>query len=127
MQRLDEQISASASPSSDDTGSAGVRRLMVAILGQKKVRYPLYKDTMTIGRSPDADIQVRQKWISRQHARIVMDENMVTIEDLGSKNGILINNKAVHAGELHDQDVVEIGDTQFQFIDLMQKPGLHVS
>lgn len=127
VQRLDEQISASSSPSSEDDGKPGARRLMVAFLGQKKVRYPLYKDSMTIGRSPDADIQVRQKWISRQHARIVMDDNMVMIEDLGSKNGILINNRAVHAGELHDQDVVEIGDTQFQFIDLMQKPGEHVA
>jgi len=127
VQRLDEQISASASPSDGAKGGAGIRRLMVAIHGQKKVRYPLYKDSMTIGRSPEADIQVRQKWISREHARIVMDDNTVRIEDLGSKNGILLNNQPVQAGELHNEDVVEIGDTQFQFIDLMEKPGEHAA
>lgn len=95
---------------------------MVALDGKRKVRYPLYKDSMTIGRSSKADIQVPQKWISRQHARIVMDDDTVTIEDLGSKNGILINKQAVYAGELHNKDVVEIGDTQFQFIDLMDRP-----
>ena len=124
VQRLDKQMSSGASTEENDAAAEQrTRRLMVAIQGEKKIRYPIYKDSMTIGRSPENDIQIRQKWISRQHARIVINDEAVTIEDMGSKNGILVNNKPISSGALNDQDMVDIGETRFQFVDLMHKPG----
>lgn len=129
VQRLDKQISASDKiPNSmPEAGPSRVRRLMVAVHDDKTIRFPIYKTCMTIGRSHHADIQVLERGISRRHARIVVDDTTVTIEDLGSKNGMLINNEPVHASELHNEDIVEIGGIQLQFVHLMDLPGAHAS
>ncbi|MGI9330597.1 MAG: FHA domain-containing protein, partial [Gammaproteobacteria bacterium] len=108
VQRLDKQMSNGPNTGGERaTARKQTRRLMVAIQGEQKIRYPIYKNSTTIGRSPESDIQIRQKWISRQHARIVISDEAVTIEDMGSKNGILVNNKPIRAGVLNDQDMVD--------------------
>jgi len=101
------------------TGGNGVTRLMVAMTGDEMMKFPIYKESMTIGRSTDNDIQLCWKYISRNHARIVCgNAGGATIEDLGSKNGIFVNNKPVDSIELHNGDSVEIGEVQFEYVEL---------
>jgi len=101
------------------TGSSGVTRLMVAMTGDEMMKFPIYKESMTIGRSTDNDIQLCWKYISRNHARIVCgNAGGARIEDLGSKNGIFVNNKPVDSFELHNGDFVEIGEVQFEYVEL---------
>ena len=48
-----------------------------------------------IGRAPDADLRIPSPKISRHHARIVVDGDAATVEDLGSKNGTFVGETPV--------------------------------
>jgi len=82
------------------------------------VRYPLAKQDLTIGRSRENDIRINSKYISRVHARIRCDGSRVTIEDVGSKNGFLVNSMPVTSHTLADGDELEIGERKFKYLDL---------
>ena len=43
-------------------------------------------------------------------------DGVVTIEDLGSKNGIFVNSVRVESQMLQHGDWVTVGETQFRFI-----------
>ena len=98
-----------------------VTRLMVAIDQNRAVKYPLYKGQMTIGRAPDSDIQIQRQHISRHHARLLNDEHHTFIEDLGSRNGVCVNALRIQQRQrLKNGDLIDIGKSQFQFVDLME-------
>ena len=71
---------------------------------------PLTAGTNLIGRDPDAEVWLDSANVSRRHARIVIDEQGVRLEDLGSKNGTLVGEQAL-AGPtpLSDGDRFTIG------------------
>ncbi len=58
---------------------------------------------LTIGRSPENDLQLDYRTISRHHARIrrVGSREEYVIEDLGSSNGTLVNDEVIEPGKLH--------------------------
>ncbi len=58
------------SPEDLQMGAAGPPRFMVAIAGNPSQTYTLTKDRYTIGRSPDNDIVIDSKIVSRSHARL---------------------------------------------------------
>jgi chromosome segregation ATPase len=100
-------------------------RFMVALNGQPDNEFPIEYGTITIGRSSGNDICLRHHFISRSHAKILTDANGSVIEDLGSKNGILVNAEPVRRRRLRHGDVVDIGEIQFKFIDPVSHPGNH--
>jgi len=63
-----------------------------------------------IGRSPDCELVIDSKDVSRKHARVYRDPSgKWIIEDLDSSNGIFVNGKSVESCALELGDVVEIG------------------
>jgi chromosome segregation ATPase len=82
-------------------------------------QYALTKPSMTIGRSSQCDIQVLTQFVSREHARLVVDRSHVLIEDLGSTNGVFVNSVRVDRQELRHGDLVTVGETQFRFLETM--------
>jgi DNA-binding winged helix-turn-helix (wHTH) protein len=63
-----------------------------------------------IGRDRDAVVWIDDESVSRRHARILIGEDGVTIEDLGSKNGTYVGGKRIRKPALlTDRDVVKIG------------------
>jgi hypothetical protein len=96
---------------------APTTHLLVYLDAEHPIKYPLYKDVMTIGRSENADIQIDGHFISRVHARILRAANKVTVEDIGSKNGISVNAENVTRRELKHGDVIGIGRLRFTFIE----------
>lgn len=80
--------------------------------------HPLTDETATIGRAVENDIVVTSKRVSREHARVRREGRRVTLEDLGSTNGTLLNDERVLAPvNLHDGDRISIGDVVFTFHD----------
>ena len=80
-------------------------------------RYFLDKDEQIIGRSDSAPICVDQESVSRKHARIVsMDEGSWRVIDLGSTNGTFVNDQPVADAELHNGDMVRVGQTIFKYL-----------
>lgn len=74
------------------------------------------KSEQIIGRSDSASIHVDQESISRQHAKILTDENRSRLVDLGSTNGTFVNEYKVSDVFLEDGDLVKIGQTIFKYL-----------
>jgi two-component system cell cycle response regulator len=64
-----------------------------------------------IGCAAEADIRVLDDGVSRRHARIVLDDEEVCIEDLESVTGTLLNGDRVRRVVLRDGDQIQIGST----------------
>lgn len=79
--------------------------------------------TYIVGKDPHlCDIVFQDLSVSRQHARLIVDDdNQVFIEDLSSRNGVLINGElASLRQQLSPQDLVALGTTSFLVIDREQ-------
>src|SRR5258707_1985382 len=70
---------------------------------------------VTIGRSPDCQIVLKDFGISRTHARLFADEEGVRIQDLKSKNGTQVNGVPVVEAPLKDGDRILLGKFQLAF------------
>ena len=72
--------------------------------------------TVSIGRTPDNDLQLEDREVSKHHALIKRGVFHYVIQDLGSHNGILVNGHRIKkkAG-LHRGDHIAIGPFQLHF------------
>jgi DNA-binding response OmpR family regulator len=74
-----------------------------------KGRWPLDKPVVTIGRWPDNDVVVDDRWVSRHHAQVQREGNQYVVEDRGSKNGTFVNGKRIlRPAALQDGDEVQV-------------------
>jgi FHA domain len=73
-----------------------------------------------VGRSPENDIYIRSKFVSRHHAQLISDEEGCLIEDLNSTNGVFIDDKQVRRYRLQDGDIVSLGIHQLVYRDLRE-------
>jgi DNA-binding winged helix-turn-helix (wHTH) protein len=63
-----------------------------------------------IGREPASTVLLDATGISRRHARILIDATRAVLEDLGSKNGTMLNDAPISRRvPLHDGDRIQIG------------------
>ena len=70
--------------------------------------YTLSSDVV-IGRRPECDILLKHVGVSRRHARIMMLDGCFYIEDLGSRNGTLVNGRPITMRvELREVDHIKI-------------------
>jgi type III secretion system YscD/HrpQ family protein len=79
--------------------------------------------TYILGKDPTlCDIAFQDLSVSRQHARLIVDEeNAIFIEDLGSRNGVLINGGLItEKHPVSSQDLIALGTTSFLMIDREQ-------
>lgn len=70
---------------------------------------------ITIGRSPECTVVVRDVLLSRRHCSIEPMLDRWVITDLGSKNGTFVEDKRIDRRTLEDGDVVRIGRTSVCF------------
>ncbi len=96
---------------------AGGNPLLICLTSDTPHRYPLTKRTTLIGRSSQCDIQILTHFVSREHARVIIGRGTVTIEDLGSTNGVFVNSVRIERHELRHSDIVTVGETQFRFLE----------
>ena len=72
------------------------------------------KSEFTIGRAQECSLCAGSTAVSRKHCLITRDENRVTVQDLGSRNGTLINGeKTEGAVELKSGDELTVGPLKF--------------
>jgi|YNPBryantNP2012_1023418.scaffolds.fasta_scaffold02377_8 pSer/pThr/pTyr-binding forkhead associated (FHA) protein len=73
--------------------------------------FVLDKDVIALGRAPTNDIVIAEPQVSRQHARIVRQGDVLVLEDLGSTNGTFVNGiRLVSPHVLVGGDVIALGD-----------------
>lgn len=100
--------------SGESMSDTAVRRANV-VLEVNGMRHPLEPPGLLIGRGTEADLRINDPGVSRRHAeiRVLPGANVpvVSIIDLGSTNGMLVNGQRVQQATLSDGSVVKIGNT----------------
>ena len=103
-------------PSNPSPGHT-VGRILLACEGRTVMERELKPGRLVIGRTPDNDLQIDSKFISRHHCQIVTQPDSCLIEDLNSTNGIYVQSKRVRRYNLNDGDVVQVGQHEIMYID----------
>src|SRR6266480_3250461 len=83
--------------------------------GDTPQAYTFTEGEVTIGRSPECQIVLKDFGISRNHAKLIVDEDGVRIQDLKSKNGTQINGVPIVEARLSDGDRILLGKFQLNF------------
>ena len=66
---------------------------------------------LVIGRSPDADISLCDRWVSRRHCLVEEQNGRLVVRDLGSKHGTFVNDSLVSESALLPGDRLSVGLT----------------
>ncbi len=115
IQDIDERMSERSSTGERAVAGDRITRVLIGTVDEQELRFPLFKDRLTIGRTNDNDIQLKAAYISRRHAVIQTDGDTTRIIDWGSKNGIQVNAAKVSEHFLCHGDVVTIGNARFRY------------
>ncbi len=79
-------------------------------------RMPILASPWRIGRGRNNDLVVDDHSISRQHAEIHRrHDGTFSIVDLDSLNGVFVNDKKVKQADIHEGDLVDVGDVGMKF------------
>ncbi|HSY46762.1 MAG TPA: FHA domain-containing protein [Steroidobacteraceae bacterium] len=92
----------------------GAARLLVHSDGGREIVHVLGRKT-SIGRTPDNDLQIDAKYVSRRHAVILVGPVHAVVEDLNSTNGVLVNGRRVTRHTLKDGDQIALGRSVYRF------------
>ncbi len=68
-----------------------------------------------MGRDGTCDYVIEDETVSRQHARVRIENGTYVLFDLGSGNGTYLNGDKIQRAELQDGDVVKIGESLVLF------------
>ena len=76
--------------------------------------YPMRQLVMSIGRSDQCDISVKDGSMSGRHAEVSKISGEIRVKDAGSANGIWLNGERITDAELFDGDVIRLGQTSIR-------------
>ena len=126
--RVRSSALAKVTPVSDrSVTDTAVRRAHV-ILEVNGMKHPLDPPGIVIGRGTEADLRINDPGVSRRHAEIRVSTNDtsgtdVSVVDLGSTNGMLVNGSRVQQATLEDGGTIKIGNTTMTVRFLPQDSG----
>jgi len=85
--------------------------------------FPVNRSAVTIGRSHNCDFQIPVISVSKKHCKLICKSDTVTIRDLDSRNGTLVNGKLIHETTVNPGDSIEIGPLVF-VIQINNEPAV---
>lgn len=124
-----EDVSEKTSIVTGDTFSGRMRQAdeappaLVVLMGPSAYvgkQFPLNQNDYILGRSHECSIQVDDKSVSRNHARIQVVGSEVLISDMGSANKTLVNGTTLQAGvpfKLRNNDQIKTGNVILKFLE----------
>lgn len=83
--------------------------------GHKFLDITKSKHPLVFGRSDDCDYPIKNEGCSGSHLEITLKATGISIKDLDSKNGTILNNSKMSKDKLYVDDIIQIGDI---FIEL---------
>ena len=119
IQEIDDRMSEQIDDRPPDRDR--VTRLLIGRIDDQELRFPLFKDELTIGRTKQNDIQLNAQYVSRRHAVITTEGDVARVVDWGSKNGVYVNSKRVTEHFLKNGDIVTIGIAEFRYEELKKR------
>lgn len=90
--------------------------LIVRYQGRTSNRISVRKFPFVIGRADDADLTIKDPGVSRRHVAIEEESGKVVLRDLGSLNGVFVNDNRVAKVTLSDGDKIALGGHLIQVI-----------
>src|SRR5581483_7140407 len=88
---------------------------------------PLVGPIFKIGRDEKCHLRPNSEQVSREHAEFRITADQVTVRDMGSRNGTLVNGKALtEAATLKDRDLVQVGPLTFA-VSIQDAPAAKVA
>lgn len=90
----------------------GVKYLLYYNKGFVK-KFPLAKPVVTIGRGDNNDLVIEDEFLSRNHLRIDVENDCITIRDLDSTNGTLVDNQPVSEARIGMNESFTLGSIEF--------------
>lgn len=81
------------------------------------------KKRVTIGRTPDNDIVLDNRGVSRCHAQIEFGDGQAVLIDNESLNGTFVNSRRISEEVLKDNDAIVIGKYTLYFHEIPEKSG----
>jgi len=100
-----------------------VGRIVLTLKGVELEEALLVPGRFVIGRTPDNDLQIDSKFVSRHHAQLVTTPEGCVVEDLNSTNGVYLNGKRVRRHKLVPGDVVKIGVHELVYSRAQEPPA----
>lgn len=99
-------------------GAGEVPACLVVLQGQRLgQRINLGDEPLIIGRAPEAEFQVIERSVSREHCRITREPAGYRIKDLDSTNKTFLNDQPIIEAELKDGDHISVGSCVLKFMD----------
>ncbi|MBI9015870.1 MAG: FHA domain-containing protein [Phycisphaerae bacterium] len=86
--------------------------VIVNAAGRRK-QIPIGVGAMVMGRHDDCDIHVPEIHVSRRHCTITINDELLQVQDLSSRNGTFVNNQKVEKAALADGDKLRLGHVVF--------------
>lgn len=94
----------------------GIYHRLICLTGENKGKaYFLFGNRIVLGRSEEVDIKILDVKSSREHAEIILVGDNYVITDLGSQNGVIVNDLKITQHGLKSGDKVIIGKTVYKF------------
>lgn len=72
--------------------------------------------SLSIGRSPENDLQLNDLQVSRHHALVREGESGVYLQDLDSGNGVYVNERRIKESKLRDGDIIAVGPIELRYV-----------
>jgi pSer/pThr/pTyr-binding forkhead associated (FHA) protein len=73
---------------------------------------------LIIGRSPYCSIVLLDPIVSREHCSVSMHNNVITVKDLGSKNGTFVNDQKIDKQtNILIGDIIKIGSSILELVE----------
>ena len=100
-------------------------KLLVKLHGKGSRHIDLTHETFTIGRKADNTLAIEDPAVSGHHARIVKIQAVFFLEDLKSTNGTALNGQPITRHQLHDADMITIGQHRLVFQESAPASAAH--
>ncbi len=79
--------------------------------------HALKRQALRIGRGDDSDVKLLNSSVSRNHAELHRRDDGWHLVDLGSTNGVRVNDATVSHAVLGNRDIIEVGEVRFRFVE----------
>ena len=109
-----------------------MHKLTLSFKGKTLKVFHITDNQILIGRSPDCDIQIDNLAVSPTHARVIFENDEMTITDISNDKTLLVNGKKTDTHVRKHGDVMQIGKHTLSYsfevsaLDQSTSPSLSV-